>query len=66
MIRHPEIAAWYEKEDITFITLARSHVTFENSAKEVKKLKPQKIRMTGFPKKKFHHPISEDVFGYGQ
>jgi hypothetical protein len=93
MIRHPEIAAWYEKEDITFITLARSHVTFENSAKEVKKLKPQKSRMMGFsftsyslqvfvsvvlgflnsflnltrePKKKFHHPISEDGFGHGQ
>ena len=98
-ISHTGFAAQYEnerkgnKEDIAFITLARSHVTFENSAKEVKKLKPQKSRMMGFsftsyslqvfvsvvlgflnsflnltrePKKKFHHPISEDGFGRGQ
>jgi hypothetical protein len=45
MISHPGIAAWYEnevngnKEGIAYITKTRSHVTFENSAKEVKNLK---------------------------
>jgi hypothetical protein len=45
MISHPRIAAWYEnevkgnKEGIAYITKTRSHVTFENSAKEVKNLK---------------------------
>ncbi len=51
MISHPGIAAWYEnevkgnKEDIAYITQARSHVTFKNSAKEVKNLKLQENRM---------------------
>jgi hypothetical protein len=47
MISHPRITALYKnkgkasKEDIACIALARSYVTFENSAKEMKKLKLQ-------------------------
>ncbi len=47
MISHLGFAAQYEterignKEDIAFITLARCHVTSDNFAKEMEKLKPQ-------------------------
>jgi hypothetical protein len=47
MISHLGIAALYEnkgkvnKEDNACLTSARSHVTFENSVKEVNKLKLQ-------------------------
>jgi hypothetical protein len=46
MISHPRFAAKCEtgrkgnKENIAFITLSISHVTFESFAKEMKKLKP--------------------------
>ncbi len=51
MISNPGIVAWYEnegnKEDVACIKSARSHVTFENSAKEVKKLKLEEKQELG-------------------
>jgi hypothetical protein len=46
LITHLKVAVKYEperkgnKEDVAFITLARSQVTFENIDKEMKNLKP--------------------------
>jgi hypothetical protein len=61
MISHPRITALYKnkgkaiKEDIASIALARSYVTFENSAKEMNKLKLQERQdvALGFPQTGF-------------